>query len=53
MKTVEPVRWKIRVAMTPKDLKAFLRLVFKGGTPIRLVLDLFRSQNPTKPPEDY
>jgi hypothetical protein len=53
MKTIEPVRWKIRVAMTSRDLRAFLRLIFKGGTGLRLLLDLFRSQNPARPPENY
>lgn len=53
MKTVEPVRWRIRVAMTSKDLRGFIGLVFRGGNILRLTLDLFRTQNPGKPPEDY
>jgi hypothetical protein len=53
MKTTAPVRWKIRVAVTPKDLRGFIVLVFKGGKIFRMMLDLFRSHNPSKPPENY
>ena len=53
MKTVEPVRWRIRVAMTSKDLRGFIGLMFRGGSIFRLALDLFRSHNPGKPPENY
>ena len=53
MKTVEPVRWKIRVAVTPKDLRGFIAQIFRGGKIFRLALDLFRSHNPAKPPENY
>lgn len=53
MKTVEPVRWRIRVAMTSKDLRGFIGLIFRGGNIFRLALDLFRSHNPGKPPENY
>jgi hypothetical protein len=53
MRTVSPVRWKIRVAITPQDLRGFLGLIFKGGALFRLALDLFRSHNPEKPPENY
>lgn len=53
MKTVEPVRWRIRVAMTSKDLRGFIGLMFRGGSIFRLALDLFRSRNPGKPPENY
>lgn len=54
MKTTEPVRWKIRVAMTSKDLRGFLLdLIIKPGNFFRLVPDLFRSAGPDKPPEDY
>jgi hypothetical protein len=53
MKTVEPVRWKIRVAVTPRDLRGFIGQLFKGGKIFRLVLDLFHSQEPAKPPENY
>jgi len=53
MKTVEPVRWKIRVAMTPKDLRGFIGLILRGGNLFPLTLDLFRSNNPAKPPENY
>jgi hypothetical protein len=53
MKTVEPVRWKIRVAVTPRDLRGFIGQIFKGGKIFRLLLDLFHSQEPAKPPENY
>jgi hypothetical protein len=53
MKTVEPVRWKVRVAITPTDIRLFMGLLFKGGTIFRLVLDLFRRRCPEKPPENY
>lgn len=53
MKTVEPVRWKIRVAVTSKDLRGFISLLFKGGSIFRLALDVFRSHSPAKPPENY
>ncbi len=53
MKTVEPVRWKIRVAMTSKDVRGFLGLILRGGTFFRLTLDLICSHNPGKPPENY
>ena len=53
MKTVEPVRWRIRVAMTSKDLREFIRLILKEGNLFRLTLDLFRSRDPGKPPENY
>lgn len=54
MKTTDPVRWKIRVAMTSKDLRGFLLdLILKPGNFFRLLPDLFRSRDPEKPPENY
>jgi hypothetical protein len=53
MKTVEPVRWKIRVAVTPSDLREFIVQILKEGKIFRLVLDLFCFHNPAKPPENY
>jgi len=53
MKTVEPVRWKIRVALTSKDLREFIGLILRQGKLFQLALDLFRSSNPGKPPENY
>jgi hypothetical protein len=53
MKTVEPVRWKIRVAVTPKDLRNLLGLTFRGGKILGLSLHVMRSHSPETPPEDY
>jgi hypothetical protein len=54
MKTTEPVRWKIRVAMTSKDIRSFLLdMVLRKGNLLRLLPALFLSHSPEKPPEDY
>ncbi len=53
IKTLDPVRWKIRVAMTPQDLRELAGLTLQKAKVLRLSLDMIRSNNPTGPPEDY
>jgi len=53
MRTTEPVKWHVRVAMTKSDFKDMLKLMIKDGTLFRVLKDfLFGTEN-NKPPKDY
>ncbi len=53
MKTTEPVKWHVRVAMTKRDFKDMLKLMFKGGIFFRMFKDFFFRRENSEPPADY
>lgn len=51
MHSTEPVKWRIRVALTSADLRRLLRLMFKPSTGLAIVGILFRRASKKPVPE--
>jgi hypothetical protein len=52
MHSTEPVKWRIRVALTGADLRRLLKLTIKPATALALLGILFQGVN-KKPPPDF
>ena len=51
MHSTEPVRWRIRIAMTGADLRRLLKLMFKPAAVFAIFRILFQGTNKKPPPE--
>ena len=52
MHSTEPIKWRIRIALTGPDLRRLLKLMFKPATALVLLKTLFQGVN-TKPPPEF
>lgn len=52
IRTVAPVRWHVRVALTPSDLREMAKLVLKGSNIAYVLSGIGRREEP-EPPSDY
>jgi hypothetical protein len=52
MRTAEPVRWHVRVAMTPKDLRQMLKAGLKGSNLAYVLANLWKNEEPA-PLKEY
>lgn len=52
MRTAEPVRWHVRVAMTPKDLRQMIKAGLKGPT-LKYVISKLLNKTEPGPIKDY
>ena len=52
MRTAEPVRWHVRVAITPKDLRQMIKAGLKGPNLKYVISNLFSKAEPG-PIKDY
>ena len=52
MHSSEPIKWRIRIALTGPDLRQLIKLLFKPATALRLLITLFQGAN-TKPPPEF
>ena len=52
MRSTEPIKWRIRIALTGPDLRRLLKLIFKPTTALVLLKTLFQGVN-TKPPPEF
>ena len=51
MRTTEPIKWRIRIALTGTDLRRLLKLMFKPATALALLRILFQGVNNKPAPE--
>jgi hypothetical protein len=51
MHSIEPVKWRIRIALTGPDLRRLLRLMIRPTTALALLKTFFQGVNKKPPPE--
>ena len=51
MHSTEPIKWRIRIALTGADLRRLLKLMFKPVTALALLRILFQGVNNKQAPE--
>jgi hypothetical protein len=51
MHSTEPIKWRIRIALTGPDLRRLLKLMFKPSTAFALFKIFFQDVNKKPPPE--
>ncbi len=51
MRTAQPVRWHVRVALTPKDLRQMIKAGVSGANITYFLSNLFKDEEPPAPKE--